>query len=165
MDHRTRRFFNVILVGLLSTTLSIFAEPVPQGQQAPAQTQVSQAPGTSAQTQPTTTTQGNESSAGAPSRELPDAPTPAQPVEQNQSEPSGQTQNPAQAPSGAAAAKAAEAKGAPAARPVGSAIAPAKQHERRSLLIKVGLVAGACVAVGSAVALSKASPSKPPGAP
>jgi hypothetical protein len=33
------------------------------------------------------------------------------------------------------------------------------------LLIKTGLVVGAAVAVGSAFALSKGSPSKPPGAP
>jgi hypothetical protein len=32
------------------------------------------------------------------------------------------------------------------------------------LLIKVGLIAGACIAVGVVVGLSKASPYKPPGA-
>ncbi len=84
---------------------------------------------------------------------------------QQQQDDAGQAQNPSAVPSGAAGAKAAPAKGAPASRPVGSAIAPAKQRERRSLLIKVGLVAGACVAVGTAVALSKGSPSRPPGAP
>jgi hypothetical protein len=87
------------------------------------------------------------------------------PAQQKQNDSAGQTQNPAPVPSGAAGAKATPAKGAPASRPVGSAIAPAKQKERRSLLIKVGLIAGACVAVGTAVALSKGSPSRPPGAP
>src|SRR4029077_6348391 len=110
------------------------------------------------------TSPGSGSSAHAASGELPDAPTPAQPVQQPQDD-AGQAQNPSSVPSGAAGAKAAPAKGAPASRPGGSAIAPAKQRERRSLLIKVGLVAGACVAVGTAFALSKGSPSRPPGAP
>ena len=66
-------------------------------------------------------------------------------------------------PSGAAGAKAADVKGAPVALPAGAAVAPARQRGHRSLLIKVGLLAGAGIAVGSAVALSQGSPSRPPG--
>jgi hypothetical protein len=154
------RLFKVLLVGLLSTAVTVSAQPFPQNQQEPAQTEP---------TRPVDNTQLYSSSrwnsANDPSSELPDAPTPAQPVQQKQDDPPGQAQNPSTVPSGAAGAKAAPAKGAPASRPVGSAIAPAKQRERRSLLIKVGLVAGACVAVGTALALSKGSPSHPPGAP
>lgn len=91
-----------------------------------------------------------------PGQALPDAPQPMQPQEQTQ-------QEPAQAPSGAAGAKAANVKGTTAAQPVGAAVAPAKEHGHRSLLIKVGLIAGAAVAVGVVVALSEKSPTRPPG--
>ena len=165
------RLFNVLLVMLLSTAVSLSAQPWPQNLQEPLQTEPQRSLDDSQSAQPTSP--GSGSSAPAASGELPDAPTPAQPVQQQQpaqpvqqqQDDAGQAQNPSSVPSGAAGAKAAPAKGAPASRPVGSAIAPAKQRERRSLLIKVGLVAGACVAVGTAFALSKGSPSRPPGAP
>jgi|SRR5271165_965698 len=88
---------------------------------------------------------------------LPDAP-------QAQSAQTPAGQQPASSPSGAAGAKAANVKGAPVAQPAGAAVAPVRQHGHRSLLIKLGLVAGAGIAVGSAVALSERSPSRPPGA-
>jgi predicted lipid-binding transport protein (Tim44 family) len=89
---------------------------------------------------------------------LPDAPqSQAAPAPSNQ-------QQPAAVPSGAAGAKAAPVKGAPVAQPAGAAVAPPRQHGHRSLLIKIGLVAGAGIAVGAAVALSERSPSRPPGA-
>lgn len=68
-----------------------------------------------------------------------------------------------QSPTGAAGAKAAPVKGAPAAKPVGAAVAPVRQRGHRSLLIKLGLIAGAGIAVGTVVALSERSPSRPPG--
>jgi hypothetical protein len=85
---------------------------------------------------------------------LPDAP---------QAQSSQTAQQPASTPSGAAGAKAAETKGAPVAQPAGAAVAPVRQHGHRSLLIKIGLIAGAGIAVGSVVALSERSPSRPPG--
>jgi hypothetical protein len=87
---------------------------------------------------------------------LPDAP------QAQSAQPPGQ--QPASTPSGTAGAKAANVKGAPVAQPVGAAVAPARQHGHRSFLIKLGLVAGAGIAVGTAVALSERSPSRPPGA-
>jgi hypothetical protein len=156
-----RRLFNTVLVALLSTSLSFAAQPVPQSSQEPVQTQP---PTGDDARQPQPVNPNNGTSATPAGNELPDAPTPAEPVQQKQGDSSGQTQTPSNVPTGAAGAKAAPAKGAPASRPVGSAIAPAKQRERRSLLIKMGLVAGACIAVGSVVALSKGSPSRPPGA-
>jgi hypothetical protein len=157
------RLFNTLLVALLSTSVVVSAEPFPQNPQEPAQTEPARPADDTQQSPSNSSSMGNSTS--APSSELPDAPTPAPAVQQKQDDSAGQAQNPSTVPSGAAGAKAAPTKGAPASRPVGSAIAPAKQRERRSLLIKVGLVAGACVAVGSAIALSKGSPSKPPGAP
>jgi hypothetical protein len=69
-----------------------------------------------------------------------------------------------QRPVGTAAAEAANIRGTGASKPAGMAIAPGKQHQRRSFLIKVGAIVGAGAAIGTVMALSMASPSKPPGA-
>ena len=65
-------------------------------------------------------------------------------------------------PIGTAAAEIGNASGIAASKPAGVAIAPAKQHQSRSLLIKLGAVLGAGVAIGTVMALSNASPSRPP---
>jgi hypothetical protein len=72
-----------------------------------------------------------------------------------------QQQNGATAPVGTAAAPYEKGVGVAASRPAGAVIAPAKQRRTRSILIKVGLIAAAAVAVGTVVALSNASPSTP----
>ena len=64
---------------------------------------------------------------------------------------------------GAAAAPAVEVTGNAVSRPAGSAIAPPKQRQVRSVLIKMGLIAGAGIAVGTVAALSLSSPSRVPG--
>jgi anti-anti-sigma factor len=74
-----------------------------------------------------------------------------------------QRQNAAQEPLGTAAAPAVTTTGVAASRPAGSAIAPAKQRRARSILIKVSAIVGAGVAIGTVVALSKASSSRPSG--
>lgn len=96
--------------------------------------------------------------------ELPNAPsaanppaTPAQPAQ------AGQQQN-AQQPVGAATAQTGPTAGGVASKPAGNAIAPAKQRQVRSLLIKLGAIAAAGVAIGTVAALSRGSSSKPPGA-
>ncbi len=66
-----------------------------------------------------------------------------------------------QEPVGAATAEGVQTVGGAASRPAGEAIAPAKQGQRRSLLLKVGLIAAAGVAAGVVYALSKGTPSKP----
>jgi hypothetical protein len=72
------------------------------------------------------------------------------------------TQTPQLAPpSGAAGAKAGNPKGTPVAQPAGAAVAPVRQRGHRSLLIKIGLIAGAGIAVGAVVALSEKSPARP----
>ncbi len=75
-----------------------------------------------------------------------------------------QSQSGTQAPVGTAAAEAASPVGVMASKPAGAAIAPAKQRRVRMLLIKVGAVVGAGVAIGAVAALSSGSPSRPPGA-
>ena len=64
-------------------------------------------------------------------------------------------------PVGTAAAPYQKATGIAASRPAGAVVAPAKQKRSRSFLIRVGLIVGACVAVGTVVALSAGSPSRP----
>src|SRR5215472_14127067 len=162
MTKNAERLCSASLIGLLCM-VTVFAEASPQNPQDSIQPVSQPQPNSSQQSQGGSSTSSSGDATTAPaSAPLPDAPSSAQP-QQRQGDRA--QENPQTAPSGTAAAKAASPKGAPAARPIGAAIAPAKQRERRSLLIKVGLLAGACVAVGSAVALSKASPSKPPGAP
>lgn len=73
------------------------------------------------------------------------------------------TQKP-QRPVGTAAAEAPKVSGITAAQPAGVAIAPAKQHRVRTIVLKVGAIVGAGVAVGTVIALTAATSSKPPGA-
>jgi hypothetical protein len=67
-------------------------------------------------------------------------------------------------PSGTAAAQEGKPAGNIASRPAGAAIAPAKQRQVRSFLIKLGVLAGAGAALGTVYALSRASGPTPPGA-
>jgi hypothetical protein len=66
-------------------------------------------------------------------------------------------------PVGTAVAEPIRTTGIAAARPVGAALAPGKQRRTRSILIKVGSLVGVGVAVGTTIALSQGSPSRPPG--
>lgn len=74
-----------------------------------------------------------------------------------------QTQKP-QRPVGTAAAEAPRGNGVTAAQPSGVAIAPAKQRRVRTIMLRVGAMVGAGAAVGTVIALTMATPSKPPGA-
>jgi len=69
-----------------------------------------------------------------------------------------------QRPVGTAAAEGPRVSGVTAAQPAGAAIAPAKQRRVRTIVLKVGAIIGAGAAIGTVVALSAATPSKPPGA-
>ncbi|HUK47542.1 MAG TPA: hypothetical protein VLW06_08125 [Terriglobales bacterium] len=75
-----------------------------------------------------------------------------------------QSQTPKQ-PSGTAVAPAIRVSGGAASEPAGAAIAPPKQHQVRSWLIRFGFIAGAGAALGTVAALSAASPSRVPGSP
>ncbi len=116
---------------------------------------------------------GNEPAAPlpeAPSANVPDATSPststaapATSSPQNRNT-SSSLQDQTQAPAGAAAAQRAETAGGAASKPAGNAIAPAKQRQTRSLLIKVGAVAAAGAAAGIIYGLSRGTGSLPPGA-
>lgn len=75
-----------------------------------------------------------------------------------------QPQEQQQRPVGTAAAEAPKVSGITAAQPAGVAIAPAKQRRVRTIVIRVGAIIGAGAALGTVIALTAATPSKPPGA-
>ncbi len=99
--------------------------------------------------------------------ELPENPQPGPqtqpPAPQNQA-PTPQATAPTE-PTGTAAAEAQKPSGNAASRPAGAAIAPAKQRQVRSLLVKMGFIAGAGAALGAVYELSSASPSRVPNTP
>lgn len=82
------------------------------------------------------------------------------PSENGQTEkPSAQTTG--QTPtSGVAAAPDVNSQGVSGSEPAGAAIAPAKQRRRRIFALRIGLMVGAAIAIGTVVALSKVSPSR-----
>jgi hypothetical protein len=87
----------------------------------------------------------------------PEGPTPQTTPVQQQGQQQGQRE-----PLGAATAGSVRTQGGGASRPAGNAIAPAKQHQVRSFLIKFGAIAAAGVAVGTVYALTKGTSSVPP---
>ena len=64
-------------------------------------------------------------------------------------------------PVGTAAAPAVNGTGVAGSRVSGAAIAPGKQRRVRTFLISIAVVVAACVAVGTVVALTHATPSQP----
>ncbi len=115
--------------------------------------------------QPRTSDSGATGVQAQPSqvKALPDSPGALVSPDQSSSaqQPSPNPQSETQAPLGTAAATFVKTTGVAASRPAGAAIAPAKQRRARSILIRVGIIAGAGVAVGTVVALASASPSRP----
>jgi len=89
----------------------------------------------------------------SPQVPLPEAPQPVVPPAQVP---------PPQQPLGTAAAEQINTSGGGASRPAGNAIAPVKQHQYRSMIIKLGAVAAAGIAVGTVYGLSHGTPGVPP---
>jgi len=146
---------------LLGTSDDIFAQAVtsPAGQ---TQSQTSNAPQASSD---------SSSADKAPAAsELPDSPDATRADVQDSTQASGQKQPPTaqnqklQRPVGTAAAEAPKVNGVTAAQPAGVAIAPAKQHRVRTIVLRTGAILGAAAALGTVVALTATTPSKPPGA-
>jgi hypothetical protein len=144
-----KRIFSRATGGLLILILSGTAEVLLAQQQAPA-------PPTPVENAPLPPVElpenpgSNTSTPGAPARPLsqnpPAAPEPGQ-------------------PSGTAVAPPVEVSGGAASKPAGVAIAPPKQRQVRSWLIRFGFIAGAGAALGTVAALSAASPGHVPGSP
>jgi hypothetical protein len=91
--------------------------------------------------------QQSPNTAPATQTNVPEGPQPKKPTE----------------PVGAATAESVPTSGGAAAKPAGIAIAPAKQHQTRSLLFKIGAVVAAGAALGTIYALSHGTSSTPPG--
>ena len=100
-----------------------------------------------------------------PQAQPPDSPAPVKSQTSDQMQPLGSPESSVQQngtePVGTAAAPYEKPLGVAASRPAGAVMAPAKQRRTRTILIRVGLIAGAAVAIGTVVALSKTSPSRP----
>lgn len=98
----------------------------------------------------------------------PDAPSEVQRSQQSQAQTTPTNTQPAQqqpsVPLGTATAQQGATRGGLASKPAGEAIAPAKQRQVHSLLIKVGLLAAGAAAVGTVVGLTRGTSSVPPGA-
>ena len=99
----------------------------------------------------------------------PDAPSEVQRSQQLPTPTATQTQSLEQqqtpsVPLGTATAQQGATRGGVASRPAGEAIAPAKQRQMHSMLIKLGLVAAGAIAVGTVVGLTRGTSSIPPGA-
>lgn len=139
------------------------AFPPQQEQSSPSNAEQSQGSNQTASQQSTKSTQSTNANPAAANR--PGVAAPAvkdsgqQPATAQQS--SSQNQPDAARPVGTAAAPFEKTVGVAASMPAGAAIAPAKQRRVRSFVIKIGIVVGACVAVGTVAALSHASPSQP----
>ena len=98
---------------------------------------------------------------------LPDAASSTQETAQQpvpeQTEPAPQPKVRPVQPAGAGVAQTGPTSGGAASKPAGNAIAPAKQKQYHSLLIKVGAVAAAGIALGTVYGLSRGTKSTPPG--
>ncbi len=156
-----RRQIAGCLVMLLAVPFGVAATAGPQ--QAP-----SGQPSVPAQSQQSENATRNPATDRAQAEGSPDSPVSArsqstgnnQQSDQSQST-SEQEQNGASKPVGTAAAPYERPMGVPASRPAGAVIAPAKQRRARSILIKVGVIVGAAIAIGAVVGASKGSPNRP----
>lgn len=145
------------MAGSFLILVSCTAEPLMAQQQTPEQTAPSQsAPASPGTMQPPVELPDNPGSTAS----SPENTTPAQTRPQRANSQGETTQ-----PSGTAVAPPVEVSGGAASKPAGVAIAPPKQRQIRSLLIKLGFLAGAGVAIGTVVGLSAASPSHVPNSP
>jgi len=163
---------HVAWIGLIFSSFQAAASPVAgqQAQEGPPSTTEEARLGTLPDSPGTTRAQTQDQSSTNNPRPEPEA-QPSAPVQGQQppaSQPQSQSsQAPAsspQRPVGTAAAETSNASGVAASQPAGVAIAPAKQRRVRTMVLRIGALVGAGVAVGTVVALTQATPSKPPGA-
>jgi hypothetical protein len=159
-----------IACSLVMLMAASFADAAPAPQQEPGSSQEAQsAPAAQDQAQNNDgPAKKPDSGTTQPEQATPDSPNPVRPQVGNQSGQPGtpqssseQEQSGAPKPVGTAAAPYEKTTGVAASRPAGAVIAPAKQRRARSILIRFAVVVGAAVAIGTVVALSHGSPSRP----
>jgi cytoskeletal protein RodZ len=152
------RFVAPLLTGVLLFSNLGIAQEVPQSTTPPTQTEQQPAPGgvsidPSAGPLKPSTPPAEETTQQPTETPLPNAPTaPAASAPQTSS----------QQPLGTAAAEQVRTAGGGASRPAGNAIAPVKQRQYRSLIIKLGAVAAVGIAAGVVYGLSRGTSSTPP---
>ncbi len=110
------------------------------------------------QEQPLTANQAADQPAAKTNQSTPEVSTSVKPPANTATQEAPQT---APEPVGTAVAPYEKTVGVASSRPAGAVIAPAKQRRAHSLLIKVGLIVGGAAAIGTVVALSKSSSSRP----
>jgi hypothetical protein len=174
----TDKVLGAILIMMLSGSLQpvmLLAQQTP-ADAPPAQMQEEQAQPQTAQPEQTAPAQENPDRQDVEDKasqelinrnHLPDSPGATKPQPEQPKAAPTVAQQPVQSapqPTGTAAAQAGKLSGNAASRPAGAAIAPAKQRQVRSFLIKMGVIAGAGVAIGTVALLSKGTSPKPPGA-
>ena len=162
------KLFAVIVAMLLATSVAN-AAPASQQQGSPGPPPQNAATGQGRQTN--SGTESSTTGAGQPAMSAPDPPQDARPQTNGQSEPAAPSQtNPGQQqnqnnentkPVGTAVAPYEKTVGVAASRPAGAVIAPPKQRRRRIIFVRVAIIVGAGVAIGTVMALSHASPSRP----
>jgi hypothetical protein len=143
-----------LIAGCLVVVLTLGLDSAAEAQQAAPATA---APGST--TPASAPAQSGESSSAQSLQAYPDAPI-------AQDTPPGQQQqsNDEAKPLGTAAAPYTRPSGVTGSRPAGAVIAPAKQRRARTILISVGVIAAAGIAIGTVAGLSHGSPSRPLGA-
>jgi hypothetical protein len=178
------RLFAVLLVFLLCGAPELMAQAAQQPQtptqeqQQPSQQLPQSADPAANQQAPAQQSQSSDASQPAQSNtqdQLPNAPSslqplppsprpsqPAQPEEAQNGQTAQQSKRAPHEPEGVAVAGEAKTAGGPASKPAGTAIAPAKQRQVRSLLIKIGAIAAGGAAFGIIYGLSRGTPSIPP---
>lgn len=104
----------------------------------------------------------------ATAQQMPSAPEPQNNApalesrsQSSDSQPEEIAQQDSQKPVGTAAAPVVKPAGVAGSRPAGAAIAPAKQRRVRRIIIRFGIILGAAAAVGTTMALTHGSPSRP----
>jgi hypothetical protein len=165
--HWIRRQIAVFLGILLAVPIRAAATP-PQ-QQAPPVRQPESVSGLQIQSQdPESRPSQTKADITQPEETYPDSPSAANSqatgkTAQSSTPNSGteQQQTASPQPVGTAVAPYETTTGVAASRPSGAVIAPAKQRRARSILIRVSIVVGGAVAIGTVVALSTASHSRP----
>jgi hypothetical protein len=153
----------------LQSTTAAFAQNAATGANTDAQQPIASTPAAAspAEQAADNATSGSQKTAPDPQAPEPQPQDIRESLRVQQTQEAAKTQNPdrdaVQQPQGAAAARLQPTTGTAASQPAGAAMAPARQKRSRSFLIRLGVLAGASIAVGTVVALSSASPSKPPG--
>jgi hypothetical protein len=163
MKVRIQHGFSVVLAGVLA--LAPLAAEAQQQPSTPTDTTQQQQTGTQVNPaqgplEPVPTNQDQNQLPEAPKAQQPGQTTPAQGTP---AKPAPQTQNQTE-PLGTAIAPGVSTVGGGASKPAGTAIAPAKQKQYRSFLVKLGLIAAAGAAAGTVYALSRGTSSTPPNA-